>query len=98
MGSLPHVPMEPEPTHETTATITDPLPLAQRTHTMRTRAIDGIFKPKMFLATKHPLPKVFQTALVPSEPTCNSQAVKSLEWRAATPLEIDALHRQGIWT
>ena len=102
MDPLPHAAAETppslEPANEVVVPITNPLPHLQRTHTMRTRAVDGIFKPKTLNATKHPLPKVFQTALAPSEPTCFSQAMKSLEWREAMALEFDALHRQGTWT
>ncbi|XXG59499.1 hypothetical protein AAC387_Pa04g1573 [Persea americana] len=99
---LPHAAAETppslEPANEVVVPITNPLPHLQRTHTMRTQAVDGIFKPKTLNATKHPLPKVFQIALALSEPTCFSQAIKSLEWREAMALEFDALHRQGTWT
>lgn len=69
----------------------------QCVRSMRTRSMDGIFRPKTMTATKHPLPKALQTTLAPSEPTSYSHAVKSAEWRATMALKFDALHRQGTW-
>ncbi|KAJ8636282.1 hypothetical protein MRB53_010549 [Persea americana] len=63
----------------------------QRPHTMHTRAMDGIFKPKTLLATKHSLPHAFHTTIVPNEPTSYSQAVKHANWQATMATEFDAL-------
>ena len=42
---------------------------SQRHHSMRTRAMDGIFKPKRLMATRYPLPMALQTTLIPAKPT-----------------------------
>ena len=72
MDALQHVaakpPLPTEPAYDATVPIPDPLPPAWCTHTMRTRAVDGVFKPRTLTATKHPLPKVFRNVLAPSEP------------------------------
>ena len=60
-------------------------------HVMRTCSMEGILKPKKLIVSKHQLPKAFQIAIVQSEPTCYSQAVKFVEWRAAMALEFDGL-------
>ena len=60
--------------------------------------MDGIFKPKTLIVTKHPLPRAFESALELREPTCYSQAIKLAEWREAMALEFDALPRKGTWT
>lgn len=74
----------------------DPVP--PRNHSMRTRSMDAIYKPKTMMVTKYPLPTALQAALAPSEPTYYSQAVKSVDWRAAMALEYDALQLQGTWS
>ena len=58
---------------------------------MVTRSQDGIFKPKVLLATKHPL-----TGEDVAEPTCFSQANNDSNPRCAMCQEINAL-RNGTW-
>jgi hypothetical protein len=57
-----------------------------------TRAMNQIQKPnpKYLLTTKYPLPPS-------TEPTCVSQALKSIEWRDAMSQEFDALVQQRTW-
>lgn len=91
-----HVPTKPATNNNAQASVS-PQP-SQRPHHMRTRSMDGIFKPKTLIVTKHSLPKAIQCTLELREPTCYSQAIKLVEWREAMALEFDALQRQGTWT
>ena len=62
-----------------------------RTHTMVTRSMNNIFKPKQIhIVTKHPIPPTL-------EPTCVSQAVSNPQWREAMSSELTALMRHGTW-
>ena len=62
-----------------------------RTHTMVTRSMNIIFKPKQIhTVTKHPIPPTL-------EPTCVSQAVSNPQWREAMSSELTALMRHGTW-
>ena len=60
---------------------------------MVTRFELGIFKPKTYLAIKHPLPYADMV-----EPTGCSQANKDLNWRNAMYQELNALIQNGTWT
>ncbi|GLU20627.1 hypothetical protein SLE2022_368170 [Rubroshorea leprosula] len=62
-----------------------------RTHPMTSRSLNNIFKPKV-------LHQVLTTSpIVPSEPTCVTQALKDPNWRQAMSDEFSALVRQGTW-
>ncbi|KAJ8628397.1 hypothetical protein MRB53_021704 [Persea americana] len=66
-------------------------------HPMVTRLRDGIRKPKMLLATEHPIS--VDVALVDplhDEPTCVTEAAKHSHWRAAMNSEFNALIRSGM--
>jgi hypothetical protein len=62
------------------------------THSMNTRGMNGIFKPKqLFSVTKYPIP--------PSvEPTCVTQALQHVEWKQAMSDEFTALMKNGTWS
>lgn len=82
---------QPEP-------IPTPLPPSQlvtSTHPMQTRSKSGIFKPKAYTATKHPLPSHLHTEYVPST---YLQASKYPHWRVAMQDEFNALLNTGTWT
>jgi hypothetical protein len=65
---------------------------SQRTHSMITRSLNNIYKPKQFhVVTKHPLPHAI-------EPSCVSQALGDPRWRQAMFAELTTLIRHGIWT
>uniref|UniRef100_A0A803NPG5 Reverse transcriptase Ty1/copia-type domain-containing protein n=1 Tax=Cannabis sativa TaxID=3483 RepID=A0A803NPG5_CANSA len=76
-----------------THTVPD-VPNAQRTHSMITRALNGIKKPKAYLASKHPLPE----ALFPKEPRTLKEALQNPHWLAAMNNEITALVKAHTWT
>ncbi|KAJ8900378.1 hypothetical protein K2173_025018 [Erythroxylum novogranatense] len=57
---------------------------------MRTRAQNNIFKPKIFTATKYPLPVI-------DEPRTITEALRSPHWRASVSEEYNALVRNGTW-
>ena len=60
-----------------------------RTHTMVTRSMNNIFKPKQIhTVTKHPIPPTL-------EPTCVSQAVSNPQWHEAMSSELTTLMRHG---
>jgi len=60
-----------------------------RNHSMTTRSMNNIFKPKQLnTVSKHSLPPSL-------EPTCVSQAVSHPEWRAAMSSELTALMSHG---
>ncbi|OMO62973.1 Reverse transcriptase, RNA-dependent DNA polymerase [Corchorus capsularis] len=62
-----------------------------RTHPMRTRSQNQIYKPKkMFTATKYPIE-------LTEEPTCASKAVKIPHWKEAMYEELEAPHRNKTW-
>lgn len=65
---------------------------------MYTRSQSGIPKKKAWLSTKHPLPQVLLSQVLPTEPTSYTQAVKSSDWRTAMDMEFTALQRSGTWT
>lgn len=71
-----------------------PLP----THPMVTHSKDATRKPKVYSATRHPLPIALQTQRQAAEPTSYTMAVKSSDWRATTGLEFAALQQNGIWS
>ena len=61
------------------------------THSMTTRSMNNIFKPKQLnIVTKHPLPQSL-------EPTCVTQALSMPKWREAMSDELTALMRHGTW-
>lgn len=63
----------------------------RRTHSMTTRSMNQIFKPKQLnTITKHPLPQSI-------EPTCVTQALFDPHWHAAMSGELTALMRHGTW-
>ncbi|KAM1411727.1 hypothetical protein ACFXTH_024342 [Malus domestica] len=62
-------------------------------HPMVTRSKAGIYKPKVFAATKHPLPLDIDVV-----PTTYLQASKHLHWRSAMQDEFNALQSTGTWT
>lgn len=63
--------------------------LSTRTHSMTTRSMNNIFKPKqLHTVSKHSL-------LPPVEPTCVSQAISHLEWRVTMSNELTALICNG---
>ena len=63
----------------------------QRTHSMVTRSMNQIYKPKQLHAvTKHPIPHSI-------EPSCVSQALRDPHWRWAMSEELTALMRHGTW-
>lgn len=89
--------------HDTTSRTANPLPnpnltnpnptnpQPQRTHTMTTRSMNQIFKPKQIhTVSKHPLPPTI-------EPTSVSQAISQPHWREAMSTEITALMKHGTW-
>ncbi|KAM1315704.1 hypothetical protein ACFX2F_019436 [Malus domestica] len=68
------------------------------THTMVTRAKAGIHKPKVFTATKHPLPPTLDSlTVIPPTPTTYLQASKNANWLAAMQVEYQALQSTGTW-
>ena len=68
-----------------------PLPHFHRIHTMTTRSMNNIHKPKQFNSvTKHPLPPTI-------EPTCVGQALCEPHWRHAMSNEPTTLMRHGSW-
>ncbi|XP_062104280.1 uncharacterized mitochondrial protein AtMg00820-like [Humulus lupulus] len=58
---------------------------------MVTRAQNGIYKPKAYLATKHPLPE----SLLPSEP--RSTNLRNPAWFASMQQEYNALIATCTW-
>lgn len=62
------------------------------TYHVVTRSKSGIFKPKVLLATKHPL----QHGDI-IEPTCFSEAIKDLNIYNAMSQELNALLHNGTW-
>ncbi|KAB2629424.1 hypothetical protein D8674_034219 [Pyrus ussuriensis x Pyrus communis] len=70
-----------------------PLPVSDNAHPMVTRSKAGIYKPKAYAATKHPLP-------VPLDfvPSTYLQASKHAHWRAAMQDEYNALLSTGTWS
>ncbi|KAL6322447.1 hypothetical protein AAG906_008102 [Vitis piasezkii] len=67
------------------------LPPSHRIHTMTTRSMNNIHKPKQFnFVTKHPLPPTI-------EPTCVGQALREPYWRHAMSDELTALMHHGTW-
>ena len=68
-----------------------PPPPSHRIHTMTTRSMNNIHKPKQFNSmTKHPLPPTI-------EPICVSQALRDPHWRYAMSDELTALMHHGTW-
>ena len=66
-------------------------PISHRTHSMTTRSMNNIFKPKqLHTVSKHYLP-------LPLEQTCVTQTVFHPEWREAMSSELTALIRHGTW-
>ncbi|KAJ0027681.1 hypothetical protein Pint_36319 [Pistacia integerrima] len=62
-----------------------------RTHSMTTRSMNKIYKPKQFHSvSKHPIPPIL-------EPTCVSQAIRDPKWRSAMSDELTALMRHHTW-
>lgn len=64
-------------------------------HPMQTKSKSGIFKPKAYSSTKHPLPMALLTSSLPSAPTCFSKANQDPAWQAAMSTEIDALMKRN---
>ncbi|CAL9026369.1 unnamed protein product, partial [Prunus brigantina] len=64
----------------------------QNIHPMVTRSKNGIFKPKAYTATKHPL-----SSSLDYVPTTYHQASKFAEWRSAMQAEFNALQSTGTW-
>lgn len=84
--------------------MTTPPPLSSAAvsrHHMITRSRDGTSKPKVFSATRYPVPACFlalQSDASFREPTCFSHASKVPEWRAAMQDEFNALLRNSTWS
>ncbi|BBN68591.1 hypothetical protein Prudu_489S000400 [Prunus dulcis] len=64
----------------------------QNIHPMVTRSKNGIFKPKAYTATKHPL-----SSSLDYVPTTYHQASKFAAWRSAMQAEFNALQSTGTW-
>ena len=62
-------------------------------HPMITPSKAGIYKPKVYLATKHPLPLDIDVV-----PTTYLQASKHVHWGSAMQDEFSALQSTGTWT
>ena len=60
---------------------------AQNTHPLITRSKDGIYKPKIFTATKSI-----------TKPTIVSEALQDTNWKAAMKQEFDTLLKNKTWT
>ncbi|PKU67803.1 Retrovirus-related Pol polyprotein from transposon TNT 1-94 [Dendrobium catenatum] len=58
-------------------------------HRMLTRFKTGKLKPRQIIS--------MDTVLVPTDPTCYTQAVKQSHWRRAMSNEFEALQKQGTW-
>ena len=66
-------------------------PPSNRTHSMTTRSMNNIFKPKQInFVTKHPLPQSL-------EPTCVTQALSMPNWCEAMSDELTVIIRHGTW-
>ncbi|CAH9140808.1 unnamed protein product [Cuscuta epithymum] len=87
-SSPPHTPT-PSPPITPPVSIHPTPPLVQNVHPMRTRAKDGIYKPRTILS--------LTSVECPPDPTCFSQANKSLKWRAAMAEEFNALITNKTW-
>uniref|UniRef100_A0A803Q8C9 Reverse transcriptase Ty1/copia-type domain-containing protein n=1 Tax=Cannabis sativa TaxID=3483 RepID=A0A803Q8C9_CANSA len=61
---------------------------------MTTRSLNGISKPKVYCATKHPLPE----ALLPTEPKSVKEALKDPKWHASMASENKAVKKARTWT
>jgi len=82
------IPAQISPTMFDVATDSQP----QQNHSMITRSLNNIHKPKQFhVVTKHPLPHAI-------EPSCVSQALGDPRWRQAMSAELTALMRHNTWT
>ncbi len=65
-------------------------------HLIVTRSKDGTRRPYVLLSTVHALPEALSvTVIMPTKPTCYSQAIRYPEWRATMVVEFDALIRNG---
>jgi len=80
-----HLPPDP---HLQNSNFTYP---THRTHTMTTRSINRIFKPKqVHTISKHSLPPIL-------EPTSVNQAISHHRWHEAMSTELTALMKHGTW-
>ena len=61
---------------------------------MTTRANAGIFKPKAYITTEHPLPII----PLPCEPKTIKQALQDPIWLQSMQAEFDALQKTNTWT
>ncbi|XP_026439638.1 uncharacterized protein LOC113338423 [Papaver somniferum] len=68
--------------------------LTMNDDSMTTRGRRGIYKPKSYFATKHPLPVAFLSTI----PTCITAAKKVAVWRVASVNEYTALKNAGTWS
>uniref|UniRef100_A0A803NPY8 Integrase catalytic domain-containing protein n=1 Tax=Cannabis sativa TaxID=3483 RepID=A0A803NPY8_CANSA len=68
-------------------------PTTTITHNMVTRSQSGIYKPKSYIATKHPLPE----SLLPSEPRSLKAALADPKWHNAMDTEMSALKKARTW-
>jgi hypothetical protein len=95
-----HTDISPPPTHTEVSIptrISPPMSIApnvsqpQRTHSMVTRSMNQIYKPKqLHTVTKHPIPHSIGQS-------CVSQALRDPHWRRAMSEELTALMRHGTW-
>lgn len=69
-----------------------------RTHPMKTRAMSGIFKKKVFCATAHPISQALVAEYQHQEPTCYSLASKHKCWTDAMAIEFNALMSTNTWS
>lgn len=82
--------LEPMAVHDDHHSDSPPSP-SHRIHTMTTRSMNNIHKPKQFNSVaKHPPPPTI-------EPTCVGQALRDPHWRHAMLDGLTALMRHGTW-
>jgi len=67
---------------------------------MVTRTQDNTRTPKVWLATRYPMPTCLMAdlATTPVEPTCFTQASKDPKWRQAMDTEMNALLKNKTWS
>ncbi|KAM1666352.1 hypothetical protein ACFX14_045629 [Malus domestica] len=92
--STEHVSSSPSSSNSVSPSAAPPVShsTAPNTHPMLTRSKAGIFKPKAYSATKHPLP-----VDVDFVPSIYLQASKYAHWRQAMQDEFNALQLTGTW-
>lgn len=92
------VPVVPTTSAVTPAHAVSTAPLITNAHNMLTRGKSGIFKPKMFSATAHPISPDIPTKSLPLTHTSFTQAYKDPKWRKSLVTEHTTLKDAGTWT